>query len=119
MDANKINNKIEINNETFHKVINTDQNMNFLCQNLPIFYQYPINCYINNVEIEFKKSSKPCILCNNYCSMCITPEDIVKPKLTRQTNQNIIWFDNQIKNTLTMFDYLKSKKDTFMKKDNK
>ena len=61
MAANKINNKIEIK-ETFCKVIKTDLTMEVLSPGLPIFYQCPVYCYMNNVEVEYNKSSKPCIM---------------------------------------------------------
>lgn len=91
MDANKINNKIEIK-ETLDKVIKTDLKMEYLDIGLPIFNECPNYCYVNENEIEYKKSSKPCILCNKFCLMSITLEDITRPKLTRQTNQNL-WVD--------------------------
>lgn len=115
MAANKINNKIEIK-DTFGKVIKTDLTMNLLSPGLPILYQCPMYCYMNDVEIEYNKSSKPCILCNNYCSMRITQQDIARPKLTRQTNHNNIWLDGQIQKESTMVDYLKSCKETFYEK---
>ena len=114
MAANKINNKIEIK-ETFCKVIKTDLTMEVLSPGLPIFYQCPVYCYMNNVEVEYNKSSKPCILCNNYCSMRITLEDIARPKLTRQTNKQL-WVDCKIQKEPTMIDYLKSSKETFYEK---
>ena len=117
MAANKINNKIEIK-ETFCKVIKTDLTMEVLTSGLPIFYQCPLYCYMNDVEIEYNKSSKPCILCNNYCTTRITIEDIAnidRPKLTRQTNQNK-WVDCKIQKEHNIIDYLKSNKETFYEK---
>ena len=114
MAANKINKKIEIK-ETFCKVIKTDLTMEFLSPGLPIFYQCPVYCYMNDLEIEYNKSSKPCFLCNNYCSMRITLEDIPRPKLTRQTNQQL-WIDCKIQKEHTMIDYLKSNKEIFYEK---
>lgn len=119
MAANKINNKIEIIKNPLQKVINIDNKMEIPCQKLPIFYQWPVYCYIDNIEMEFEKSSKPCILCNNFCSMCLTSENIARPKLTRQTNHNILCFDNNFQKEYTMIEYLKSKKEIFAKKDNK
>lgn len=114
MDANKINNEIEIK-ETLCKVIKTDLTMDILNTGLPIFYQCPVYFYVNDVEMESNKSSKPCILCNNYCSMRITIEDIDRPKLTRQTNQHL-WVECKIQNEKNMVDYLKSNKETIYEK---
>jgi hypothetical protein len=104
MAANKINNKIEIK-ESFCKIIKTDITMKVLSPGLPIFYQCPVY-YMNDVEIEYNKSSKPCFLCNNYCSMRIKLEDIPRPKLARQTNQYLL-MDCKGKKEYTMVDYLK------------
>jgi hypothetical protein len=110
MAANKINNKIEIK-DTFCKVIKKDITMEILSPGLPIFYQCPVY-YMNNDEIEYNKSSKPCFRCNNYCFTCITLEDIPRPKLTRQTNQHLLMGCKNQKE-YTMVDYLKSNKETF------
>lgn len=113
MDANKINNKIEIK-KTLCKVLKTDLNMEIFSPGLPIFYEYPVY-YINDVKSEYKNPSKPCILCNNFCSMRITIEDIPRPKLTRQTNEHL-WVNCKIQNEDNMIDYFKSYKETFYEK---
>ena len=116
MDANKINNKIEIIKNPLQKVINTQKKMENPCQTLPIFYQWPVCYYIDNNETGFYNLSKPCILCNNFCSMCLNSENIARPKLTRQTNHNILYFDNNFQKGYTMIEYLKSKKRNIYEK---
>lgn len=86
MNSKKISNKNKIKDK-LDRVNKLDLTMNYSSSGLPIFYEYTTHCDNNDIVIGGTKPSKPCILCNSFCSSSISVKDITKPKLTRQTNE--------------------------------